>query len=241
MRKVYIEKNEGPISEYVSVNTYTAWHGFYLLGYECVPFTWSQFDFLEINKDNIVNGWIRSVRKAFQIIGCKEPEEVSIPEELKSFAGRKLWTSTLGEIRQYEPEVFIKPLEGHKLFNGHIRTGELKDLIYTASYPDETKVLVSEVVNFITEYRGFVLDGKLIGLKHYKGDFKRMINVSIVEEAIKQYTASPIAYSIDFGLDIDMRTILVEVNDAFSLGCYGLDSILYAKMISARWDEIVNN
>ena len=212
-----------------------------MLGYECIPFTWKQMDFLDINRETIVNGHIRSARKAFQIIGCPDPVEVSIPEELQEFTGRKIWTSTLGEIRQYEPKVFIKPLEGHKLFTGHIRTGELKDLIYTASFPDETKILVSEPVVFITEYRGFVLEGKLIGWKNYSGDFRKMPNVSIVEDAIKKYKTAPIAYSIDFGLDIDNRSLLVEVNDAFALGSYGLDNILYAKMIEARWDEIVGN
>lgn len=241
MRKVYLEKNSGPTSEFVSVNTYTAWQGFHLLGYECIPFTWDQIEYLDINKDTIVNGWIRSARRAFEILGCPGPMEVSYPTELVDYTGRKIWESTLGEIRQYEPKVFIKPLEGHKLFNGHVRTGELKDLIYTASYPDETKILVSEVVNFVTEYRGFVLDDKLIGWKHYHGDFKKMPDVSVVQKAIMAYGTAPRAYSIDFGLDIDNRTLLVEVNDAFSLGCYGLDSVLYARMIEARWDEIVGN
>lgn len=113
--------------------------------------------------------------------------------------------------------------------------------IYTASYPDETKVLVSEVVTFVTEYRGFVLDNKLIGWKHYKGDFTKMPDVSTVQKAIMAYGTSPRAYSIDFGLDIDGRSLLVEINDAFALGCYGLDPILYARMIEARWDEIVGN
>ncbi len=240
MRKVYLEKNVGPSSEFVSVNTYLAWQGFHLLGYECVPFDFTQMDYLDIDKESIVNGWIRSVRKAFQIVGCAEPMEVSIPKEIESYAGREIWASTLGEVRKSEARVFIKPLRGHKLFNGHVRTDLLKDLMQTAPHPDDTEVLVSEVVNFVTEYRGFVLNGKLVGWKHYLGDFALMPDVSTVKQAIMAYSSAPVAYSIDFGLTDDGRTLLIEVNDAFSLGAYGLDSILYARMIEARWDEIVN-
>jgi len=241
-RQIFLEKNE-VTNEFINMNVYSAWEGFWLLGCECISFTWKQFDHMPITKESIVVGWIRTVRRAFDLLGVEDPPEVSIPESLAEYAGRKTWASTLGEMRQSDDnhKLFIKPLEGHKLFTGHIRTGEMKDLIFTAMYPDETKILVSEVVNFVSEYRGFVLDGKLIGLKHYAGDFKKMIDSSKVEEAISKYTNSPIAYSIDFGLTDDGQTLLVEVNDAFSLGCYGLDRVWYARMIEARWDEIVNN
>lgn len=240
MRQVFLEKNS-ITGEYVTSNTYSAWQGFWLLGYECVPFTWEQMDCLDITKDTVVNGYIRTARKAFQILEIPAPAEVSIPDELYEFAGRKIWKSTLKEIRQHELQVFIKPLDGHKLFNGHLRTGILRDAIYTAPFPDDTRILVSEPVTFISEYRGFVLDGKLIGWKHYSGDFRKSPDISVVESAIKQYKTAPIAYSIDFGLDDRGRSLLVEVNDAFALGSYGLEHTLYARLIEARWDEIVGN
>lgn len=240
MRTVYLERNE-ITKEFININVYSAWEGFWMLGCDVQSFTFKQIDHLDLSKETIVCGWIRTVNKAFEIVGAKQPPEVSIPEELMSFAGRKVWTSTLEEIRKYEPRVFIKPLDGHKLFNGHVRTGEMKDLIYTAPYPDETKIMVSEVVNFVSEYRGFVLDKKLIGLKHYRGDFTKIVDNKPIESAIRAYDSAPVAYSIDFGLTDDNRNLLVEVNDAFSLGCYGLDPVWYARMIEARWDQIVNS
>lgn len=241
-RPVYLEKSE-ITNEFINNNVYAAWEGFWLLGCECIPFQWKQFDHLPITKESIVVGWIRTVRKAFSVLEVADPPEVSIPPSLAEYAGRKTWTTTLGDLRKSDDnsKIFIKPLEGHKLFTGHVRTGEMKDLIATAMCPDETNVLCSEVVNFISEYRGFVLDGKLIGLKHYAGDFRKMIDVSVVEEAITKYKDAPVAHSIDFGLTDDGRTLLVEVNDAFSLGSYGLDRVWYARMIEARWDQIVGN
>ena len=37
----------------------------------------------------------------------------------------------------------------------------------------------------------------------------------------------------------DGRTLLVEFNDAYSLGAYGLADIYYAKLISARWSQLL--
>lgn len=36
----------------------------------------------------------------------------------------------------------------------------------------------------------------------------------------------------------DGRTLLIEVNDGYALGCYGLFYIDYAKLLSARWAEL---
>lgn len=238
MRTVYLEKNE-VTGEFITGNVYDAWVGFKNLGYDCVPFTYKQMDFLDISKETIVNGYIRSAQKAFNIIGCDTPNEVSIPDELVEFTNRKIWTSTLGEIRENEPNCFIKPLKGQKLFTGHVRDGNMGYLIQTAGLLDSTEVLCSEVVYFITEWRGFVLNKELVGLKHYKGDFATIPDSKTINEAINKYDSAPVAYSIDMGITIDGKTVLIEVNDAFALGSYGLDSDIYVSMIEARWDEIV--
>ena len=48
------------------------------------------------------------------------------------------------------------------------------------------------------------------------------------------------AYSLDIGVDDKGRTLLIECNDAYALGCYGLNPIDYAKFISARWAQLFN-
>jgi hypothetical protein len=36
-------------------------------------------------------------------------------------------------------------------------------------------------------------------------------------------------------------TALIELNDGFSLGSYGLDRSVYADLILARWTELMSN
>ena len=50
---------------------------------------------------------------------------------------------------------------------------------------------------------------------------------------------APAGYAADFGVTGDGRTLLVEINDGYSLGCYGLQHNLYAQLLSARWAELV--
>lgn len=44
---------------------------------------------------------------------------------------------------------------------------------------------------------------------------------------------------LDIGVISDGRILLVELNDAYALSCYGLNDILYVKLISARWRQLL--
>ena len=137
---------------------------------------------------------------------------------------------------------FIKPIEEEKkTFNGHV-VKAYRDLIYTAPMEGFKWVYASEPVEFVTEYRFFVhREQGIVGMKHYAGKWELMVDYSVAEAAVKAYTDSPIAYSLDMGLTTDGRTLLVECNDSISLGCYGLAPYIYGKMITDRWEEIMNS
>ena len=81
--------------------------------------------------------------------------------------------------------MFVKPLRSQKAFNGHVTSGELRDLIQTAAFEDDFEVLCSEPVQFVTKYRSFVNKGELIGMKHYKGDYGRFVDFDVVKAGAK--------------------------------------------------------
>ena len=37
-----------------------------------------------------------------------------------------------------------------------------------------------------------------------------------------------------------LQTVFLEMNDGYSLGSYGLVPIQYAKLVSARWSQLLN-
>lgn len=234
---IYIKYKDGIPA---NVNFYSAQLGFYYIGEIIKPF--ENFSEINLTKEDIVVGYISTVKKALEILNCKQPKPIDIPEELIDFTCRRSWITTLKEIRKPKEnsKFFIKPLEDHKLFDGHVIDKSLLSQRETYGFEGTVKVLASEYVEFVSEYRNFVLNDELVGSKHYKGDFTKAIDYNVVWRAIARYKLAPAAYSIDFGLTANGKTLLVECNDAFSLGSYGLDSILYAKMIKARWEELIN-
>ena len=50
----------------------------------------------------------------------------------------------------------------------------------------------------------------------------------------------PVAYTLDVGVLDPGVTALVEVNDGFSAGCYGLRPDLYVKFLADRWCQMVD-
>ncbi|MEM8604121.1 MAG: ATP-grasp domain-containing protein, partial [Cyanobacteria bacterium P01_H01_bin.121] len=47
-------------------------------------------------------------------------------------------------------------------------------------------------------------------------------------------------YAIDFGVLTSGQTALVEMNDGFAVGAYGIDSRNYTDMIWARWEQLLS-
>ena len=62
---------------------------------------------------------------------------------------------------------------------------------------------------------------------------------NVLDDIAKDFKSMPAGCSIDIGVTRDGRTVLIEINDGFALGCYGADCIQYAKLLSARWCELV--
>jgi hypothetical protein len=236
----YIQKHQG---EFANINTLTAYLGFREKGYEVRCFEWEELDHLQIGPDTPVSGGIPIVVAALAKLGISVPEMPSIPPLLQPFAGRKTWLTTMQAARaavQDDSMIFVKPVpKDRKLFVGTVlRT--FRDTIPTAHVPADYPVVCSEVVDFVSEYRAFVLDGEVLDLRHYKGDFRSYPDLSILDAAVASYANAPKAYGIDFGVTGDGKTLLVETNEAYSLGCYGLAPLLYSSLLERRWNELTS-
>ncbi|GKX65922.1 ATP-grasp domain-containing protein [Inconstantimicrobium mannanitabidum] len=234
--KVFIRK--GFDNEISNHNFYEAFSGFKQMGFE-IKFFQNIEDLRDSQKEDIVVGYVDDVRTALSRFNIIAPE-IDYPEELKSYLGRKIWKTKLSSIAN-NPEnwnVFIKPIEDKKFTGVVVRS--TKDLIGCGTYNEDTEILCSEVVNFVAEWRCFVRYGKIIDVRRYKGDWRANLNSTIVENAVSEFKSAPKAYAIDFGLTDKGETLLIEVNDGYSLGFYGLSDLAYAKLLAARWAELTN-
>lgn len=239
MTDVYIQDLDGASG----VNTRTAWVGFGRMGLDRAAFTADQLrdGKLPLSRRTIVVGCVASVKQALRQLEVVEPEPLDYPESLRSFLGREVRQTTMSEVRSryaYDPQPawFVKPVE-HKRFNGHA-VSSFRDLIQSASIGSKERVWVSDAVNFVTEYRYFVHHGECVGIGHYRGDPFVYPDPNVVRAMITAYADAPVAYGLDVGVLDTGQTILVEVNDSFALGAYGLAPILYARMIRDRWEQL---
>lgn len=61
----------------------------------------------------------------------------------------------------------------------------------------------------------------------------------MVEAALAAYLpAAPAAFALDVGCTRAGATLVVEINDGYALGAYGLTPLAYAKFLSARWAQL---
>jgi hypothetical protein len=218
-------------------NFFAAYQGCRELGIETKPFCTLE-DLFDWRQDELIVGGLGSVLPKLSEFGV-EPPELDYPDSLRAYLGRKVWATTLDQVlcnKELRP-VFVKPVSD-KLFTGFILNTE-RDLPKLSNCTPHEPVLCSEVVSFLTEWRVFVRYGKILDVRPYYGDWHVQFQPNVIENAVNDYIDAPAGYAMDFGVTKNGNTLLVEVNDGFSLGSYGLDPIAYVRLLSARWSELI--
>jgi hypothetical protein len=226
---------------------FRAWEGFRKRGLPCDLFEPAQLraGTLPLARTTLVAGGVPVVEDALRALGVAAPAADNLPACLARYRGRKVWTSTWGELRREygkkgPPEpLWVKSLRRNKGAPS-LAVYQADDVSAAADLPDSHEVLVSEYVIFLSEWRCFVCRGEILDLCRYQGDVFRYPDPGVVRNAVADYGRSaPAGYGIDFGVLTDGRTVLVEANDGYSLGPYGLEATEYAGLLEARWSQLV--
>ena len=96
------------------------------------------------------------------------------------------------------------------------------------------------------EWRGFIIYDELVDIRPYRGDYHYHFDAEVVDqivEAFRTIRERPMGGSLDFAViekNGRLQTVFLEMNDGYSLGSYGLVPIQYAKLVSARWSQLLN-
>lgn len=235
--KVYIQAfNNFPIADWAV----SAYMGFREKQMDIIFF--EDIDEVPVSKYNILVAYIEETNKYLEKLGIERKRALNIPIDLFSYAGRELFLATLGDLRKglVELPIFVKPAIYSKAFIAGVITKP--ETIYAfKDFSDDTELFFSEVIDIVSEYRGYVIDGELKGLKHYMGNIRIFPDVTVIDNAISSYKNAPVGYSIDFGITRDGRTLLIECNDGWSLGNYGLNDVTYSTLLAKRWIELTKS
>ena len=225
-----------------SVNNYLALDGFQQMGWEIVPYTDAE-PVRDHAPDEVVVGHIAAVRRSLRALGVAVPPELGYPEALRPWLGRRIWPSTINEVAG-QPEswpVFVKPMHEAKKFTG-VLVRRPADLVGCGDQHHNTPVWCAEPVQFRAEWRCFVRYGRLLDARPYKGDWRAHFDAAVVEAALAAYLpTAPAAFALDVGVTAAGATLVVEVNDGYSLGSYGLMPLTYARFLAARWAQLTGS
>ena len=219
-------------------------------GYEVLRFDFSDIsrglldhDLLQAPDEMVLRGSVEAVYEALLRARRPAPPNLDLPASLSPWFGRKVWQTTLGDVRAaverpgFEP-CHVKPLTQLKLFTGTV-VRAFRDLIATAKIRDSVPVLAQGVVEFVSEWRAYILRDEIMHVGRYRGNPILFPDREVMEEALQAFERRPIAFVMDWGVTASDQTLLVEVNDGYSLGNYGLQGPEYTAMIEARWRELM--
>ena len=132
--------------------------------------------------------------------------------------------------------MFVKPVQT-KLFDGAL-ISKAEHLSYLRL--ENCDVLVCEPIDIVSEHRVYVHNGKAVYSCNYSGDFRISPDFNYVDKLIEAYNDQPIAYTVDVAILKDGSMTVIEFNDFWSIGSYGLYCLNYAQMLLDRYCEIVS-
>lgn len=194
---------------------------------------------IALEKETLVVGGIPSVHQSFKQLGIDIPTINDYPEEIKKFLHRNICIKLAKDINHFP--CFIKPALRLKKFTGFVINGR-EDLRGFVHVSGNELCYVSDIVNFVSEWRVFVLDQKILDIRPCptnNDNDKFELDLNQIEQAVKLLGNQKIGYAVDFGLLDNHETALIEVNDGYSIGSYGLTKELYFSVLSNRWFQLM--
>ena len=245
--KVYVKCKINPNSGLLighSENFTKAIYRFSELGAEIVAYRILDDIYDMVTKEDIVIDYIAQSEIIFHKFGYDNVHVEDYPVCLKAYLGRNIWKDTINSIATH-PEKwsagwFVKPIKA-KSFTGKV-IHSIRDLVGCGNYSEDYDVLCSEALDIRREWRCFIYYDEIYDIRPYKGDYHYTYDPTVLDQMMNDFRSwdkRPMACTMDIGVTQDHQTILIECNDAYAFGSYGLEDFRYAKMISARWSQIL--
>lgn len=203
---------------------------------------------LAISENTVVVGDVKCVEGALKQLGLNIPNPNPYPDCLKDFLHRRVWEMSIAELESklrdgLETPIFAKPKEFLKRFTGRVFASEI-DLYHVHGFSRKMNLLCSDVVDWVSEYRVYVVNGEIKHISHCEGEKGVDLDHGAIRNAVNLLCSSNESYAgfcIDFGLLSTGETALIELNDGYSLGAYeGISADVFGDLTFARWLELVS-
>ncbi|CAN7781753.1 ATP-grasp domain-containing protein [Variovorax sp. LjRoot175] len=210
-------------------------------------------------------GTVEFVRAAMGVRGVPEPDAMGY-RPVADFLRREIRAGVLYELKAIEEPIFVKPV-ATKSFSGFVydpRAGaehteyQAEQLAAIAKLKTSTRVWLSEVVEFVCEWRYYVdAAGRILARARYDADGADDApepTAEVVQNAINstvlylEARGNAHPFAVDVGVLANGRTAVVELTDAWAIGLYGHARTAagtawkpqdYIEFLQQRWRSIV--
>lgn len=186
-------------------------------------------------RSNLFVGSVEFMREVFGRIG-KNPR---VPEN----SDRPYETLLVDQVRgrvQNSEKIFVKPFEIKQF------TGMVVDTMTISCLKDldgnlEVMVYLPFASKIVSEWRSYILHGKIMDCRNYAGDFFVAPSREYIEDRIKWAADNgfPSAYTIDVAVLENGEHVVAECNDFWAIGNYGMENATYIRMLRERYFEII--
>lgn len=179
-------------------------------------------------------GSIEFVQEYYDIFG-KELKPINVPDSLFNYTNRDIQNFYHPTHKQLvgNRDLLVKSNDVIKSPVNGLKTYLEIEKLPPGNYQ------VSNYMDILAEYRCFIYQGELLGIHYYNGDPWELPDTDTIKAMLRNYTDSPIAYTLDIAVAKDRyneyqkSTCVLEVHDFYSCGMYGFMN--YEKLPYMYW------
>jgi hypothetical protein len=135
-------------------------------------------------------------------------------------------------------KLFIKPVQT-KLFSGMVVDGD--SVFSLQKFLSETEVWIAHPFEstLVSEWRCYIWNDSIMDCRNYSGDFKIAPSFDWAGQQLLSGNARLCCYTMDIGILKNGANVVVEYNDMWAIGNYGLENSVYFQMLRDRYFEMV--
>lgn len=144
--------------------------------------------------------------------------------------------NSLEETQDYP--CFIKPYKQIKAFTGIVVDNLEEARQFTNNF--QGQIQRQDIIDIESEYRVYITEERILGVKHYLGCPYKTPEKEITEKIFKlcKENLTNLSYTIDVGIKDNGETFLIEINDGWAIGNYGLSPDKYYQFVKNRWLQL---
>lgn len=191
---------------------------------------------------NIVVGSVEMCSEWLNAHGYGAPPAIDV-YLFAQFTGRSMYTTDMNDLyttskniplSEWKP-VFIKPYKEIKAFTGFVVDDPRLISLFSDRF--EGEILVQDVIDIVSEYRVYIKGDRIIGVCNYSGDPLIFPDPIFIQECVdfSVKIIDNLSFALDFAVLANGETTLIEANDGWAIGNYGVEPYYYYLFVRDRW------